>query len=309
VKLLYFPDDVENLEFPKSEEEITEAIKKYINEGEITNTYLIYFWNGVTMNNYVRRKLLDFEKERILGYFNKVPKEKKYKLSTELLSIFLQNIKIVNRRSGKYLEIPLKTIVVIGYNKITYSMFIENNNLYIPIEQLSDVAVFIYIRFLETLAILNKSEIREKLKSDIVTNYIKKKFKVKTPKLQNEPPCITRIKEGVSEGMRNNALFALISFYKYLREQYNIDIPNEKIEEIVREANEKCDPPLPPNTVDYIISYHLYGGGKYNIYNFCGFIRKNIPELCDSDPKTCWKIMFSKSRTKTKSKKKNKKRN
>ncbi len=307
MKLIYYPENPEELVFPQSEDEIKESIKKYIELGEIDDIYLIYFWNGVTISNYVRKKLLSFEQERLVKFFERKPKEKKYELSLQLLSVFIDEPNIVRRRSGEYIVIPVKTISVIGYNKISYSMFIEKDNLFIPKEQIDDVAIFIYIRFLETLAILNRSIIREKLRSDVVIDYIKKKFKIKTPKLVDEPPCIKRIKEGVSEGMRNNALFALISFYKYLREQYNIDIPNEKIEEIVKETNEKCDPPLPPNNIDYMITYHLYGAGKYNLYNFCGFIRKNIPELCEGNPKECWKLMFSSKKSKKEKVRKNKK--
>jgi len=295
MRLVYIPDESVIRDF--SIEDIEKAYNRYLKDGTLSDEFLFLFWYVVAVGSSFSSRFVRTEVERLKNFLASLPKKERIEKAREIIRVILGDD--IGSFDSSFVKIKVSRLALIGFTRLPLSSKIVKNMAILHINKLPGLATQVYRLYILTMVEVNKSLIFS-MTPDSVKEFAKVKLKVEAKQIYNYPPCIQRIMEGVEEGYRNNSLFALISFFKYMRDRYGVEFSDEFIEKTVREVNERFDPPLPENSVDYLITYHLYGHSKFTVYNFCGFIRRAMPEFCEGSPKECWRLMFRKPRKRVK---------
>jgi len=104
------------------------------------------------------------------------------------------------------------------------------------------------------LAIVNQLFIEREDKIELLS-LLSNTSRRRSIKIENEeelyPPCIKNLLKGVEPGMRNNAMFTLIHFFKNA-----FGKSPEEIYNIITEWNERNKEPLKEREIEYAIQYH-----------------------------------------------------
>lgn len=307
--LIYNPEGVDLSKI--TYEEVSEMFKNYVNLFELPPEAVALFLYASSVSYEAMLKLLRLEEKRIRNYVRKVGKSKSYiigkKIVSDYVGIKFKEESAINRY---YAIFDIEFVALVANEKVIknilekqgFSGTIRVGRIVVMDTYFLDFALEIYKSYLQTLVLTNRAEFIQMFKNEVFDKFVEDELKTYSYKITSFPPCIeTIIRDGVSEGMRNNSLFALVSFFKMIRTYYGYDISDSKIEEIVWKTNQKFDPPLSNADVTRLLTYHLYGSGQHKIYNYCGVIRRNMPSLCPMNPKECFRRHFKKI-TKKKSK-------
>ena len=301
-RLIYYTNKLKGI---LEGEDVASIENRYFKEKTIDLRINALFFSALAFPQ-TKNRYLNFERKRIteIGYY--LSNKRKINVVRKIAKAIYPDAEITGSEDQTLVKLPLvEFLMMVNINNINTTYVIDNGYVILYPNNAVKLITDLYIAFLKYTFLVNKNEILTQVMTENVKEYFKKKYHIEEVTLKKFPPCIERIiNEGVEEGGRNNALFSLLSFFKYLREKYNIQLNDDEIIKYVETANSNFKPPLPDRTVEYMITYHLYGSGKEKVYNFCSFIRKNLPGLCTSDPKTCWRMMLTRKKNDENTKKK-----
>ena len=288
-KLLWLPDpeevDFSGIKASELRKKFTR--RNYTNSKFITSIEAVTFFYLASSDFNLRRMLLNYERERVSKLLTNVTQIRKFCNAIGLNKIF------ISTGRAEFIKIPFE-VAVLNNLDIPRGMRLENSLLiadkttllhskYSSIEELArDIVVSHYISIIEGVINTNTMKIIKEYSNPVLEELLKM-FHVRTkpPEKLIKPPCIQKIEAGeVSVGARNNSLFALINYYKYIQVYIIKKVDYSEIEKRVREANSRFPEPLSEKELTSLINYHLYGARGDTIYSYCGFIRKNAPELC-----------------------------
>ena len=299
-----------------TEDELKKMYNVYKRKGILYEPLSAVFLYAITVSPFTKSKILNYEQKRLK---NKMTISRTFGVSLaktdDVIFQIVENVLDkfdVTHTTVKELQqfiIPFYEIISLGIEPQDF-ISVEKGIVVLPLHDAYKLSILIHTNYVNHLLESYRGEILKRFGTKEVRKFVNEVLKATTYEVKKFPPCVEHILNGdVPVGARNNSLFALINFFKYIRSAFNYPITDEEIEEFVWRANRKFPEPLRDREVRNLINYHLYKNAD-KVYNSCSIIRNEIPELCPySDRKECWKniLKANKPTLKRKSGRKNKK--